>query len=529
MLELGQTFRPAFLTTLQITDKISNSKMKMSKVLFILSWIISVFLTAKLASAADQFDAVRKEIRHKLEEKDVPSIAVAVAKGDRIVWEEGFGWADKENKVATTEHTPYMLGSTSKPITATAVLVLRDRRQVDLDRPINDYLETKLQARIGKESEATVRRVIQHMSGLPSHYETYYPDEPDDPPPLDLVIRRYGLLMIPPGERFNYSNLGYAVLGGVVAHVAGKSFADFLRGDMFLPLRMEHSFLLEQNRAARQKDDRPRAIRYSADGKRLPDYSTPHPPASDIYTSAHDLARFGLFHLRAHLAGQKPILADKSIGEMQEATVPMGKDEYGLGWHIRKGPKGRRHVLHGGASAGVDAQFTLIPEEKLCVVVLANKTRNFPGAVTEHITNSILAGILGGKPDDFPILQSLAPPKSLQLPESLQGEWSGSVRTHESEVPVTLRCRASGEVEGQLASQSKEVLREVRFESGVLTGKMPGNIKTSDAGRRPHDLEWELTHCGDVMNGTVYAVARPGERGLRLGYWVELRRAKKDQ
>src|SRR5262249_26972606 len=149
-------------------------------------------------------------------------------------------------------------------------------------------------------------------------------------------------------------------------------------------------------------------------------------------------------------------------------------------------------VLHGGSSAGVDAQFTLIPEEKLCVVVLANKTRHFPGAVTEHITNSILAGILGGKSDDFPILQPAAPPKSLHLPNSLQGEWTGSVRTHEGKVPVILRCRANGEIEGQLANQLKAALREVRFESGVLTGKMPGSITTSGAHRRPHDLEWDL-------------------------------------
>src|SRR5216684_3020724 len=170
---------------------------------------------------------------------------------------------------------------------------------------------------------------------------------------------------------------------------------------------MGHSFIVEHDRRNRLQDlDLPRAIRYSADRKRLPDYATPHPPASDIYASAHDLARFGLFHLKAHLSDQKPILSDKAIAEMQQATVPMGKDAYGLGWHIRKDAKGRRYVLHGGASAGVDAQFTLIPDEKLCVVVLANMTRHFPGAVTEHITNVILANILGGEPEHFPIFRT---------------------------------------------------------------------------------------------------------------------------
>ena len=499
-----------------------------NKVSIVIVLVASATLATSHVAAADQFDEVREKIRLKLKEKDVPSISVAIAQGDRILWEEGFGWADKENKIAATEHIPYMLGSTSKPITATAVLVLRERGHVDLDRPINDYLgETKLRARIGKESGATVRRVIQHMAGLPAYYESYYPDEPDKPPALDLVIHRYGMLMLPPDERFHYSNLGYAVLGGVITRASGKSFGDFLREEVFLPLGMGHSFIVEHDRRNRLQDlDLPRAIRYSADRKRLPDYATPHPPASDIYSSAHDLARFGLFHLKAHLADQKPILADKAIVEMQQSTVPMGKDAYGLGWHIRKGPKGRRHVLHGGASAGVDAQLTLIPEEKLCVVVLANVTRHFPGAVTEQVTNIVLASILGGKSEEFPILQPDLRPKALSLPESLQGKWTGTVSTHQADLPVALWCRTSGEIDAQLADQSKTAVTEVRFESGVLTGKMAGNVGTSDAKRRPYDLEWDLALRGDKIDGLLYAVGRQGGRGLRLGYWVDFQRAK---
>jgi CubicO group peptidase (beta-lactamase class C family) len=498
--------------------------------------LFSVLVTLHLwgsppATAADPFDAIREQIRQKLKEKNVPSISVAVARGDQIVWHESFGWADKENKIAADAHTPYMLGSTSKPITATAVMVLRDQGKADLDRPINDYLgEAKLRAKLGRESEASVRRVIQHMAGLPAYYETYYPDESEKPPPLDLVIRRYGLLMLPPGERFCYSNLGYAVLGGMIAHVSGKSFADFLGDELFMPLGMNDSSVPGQNLKSRPHDfGRRRAVRYSADGQRIPDYLTPHPPASDIYASAQDLARFGLFHLKVHGRPSAGLLADKTIDEMQHSTVPMGKDAYGLGWHIRTGPKGRRHVLHGGSSAGVDAQLTLIPEEKLCVVVLANMTRNFPGAVTEHITNSILASILGDKPEDFPILEPSLPPKVVRLPESLVGEWTGTIETHQNLLPLTISCKPNGEIDVQLASQSKSALTEVRFESGVLTGKLTGDIGTSDAKRRPYDLVWEVTHRGDTINGMIYAVGRTGTRGLRLGYWTELKKAKEER
>jgi CubicO group peptidase (beta-lactamase class C family) len=253
---------------------------------------------------------------------------------------------------------------------------------------------------------------------------------------------------------------------------------------------------------------------------------TPHPPASDIYASANDLARFGLFHLKAHLADQRQVLEDKAIVEMQQSTVQMGKDAYGLGWHIRTGPKGRRHVLHGGSSAGVDAQLTLIPEEKLCVVVLANRTRKFPGAVTEHVTNSILACLLGGESEDFPILQPSPRAKVVRLPDSLLGEWTGTVDIHQDRLPITIWCRSNGEIDAQLAGQTKTALTEVRFESGVLTGKMSGDIGTSDAKRRPYDLEWDVTQRGDTIYGMLYAVGRQGARGLRLGYWVQLHRAK---
>src|SRR5262249_44205182 len=112
--------------------------MRIQKAILISLLFLSRLSVGPQAAAADSVDGIREKIRQKL--KNVPSISVAVARGNRIVWEEGFGWADKENKIAANEHTPYMLGSTSKPLTATAVFLLREQGRVDLDRPINDYL-----------------------------------------------------------------------------------------------------------------------------------------------------------------------------------------------------------------------------------------------------------------------------------------------------------------------------------------------------------------------------------------------------
>jgi hypothetical protein len=216
----------------------------------------------------------------------------------------------------------------------------------------------------------------------------------------------------------------------------------------------------------------------------------------------------------------------KEDGTYEIKNAPAGAEVELVYWHeSMSAPRVLEPItLKDGEAASKDIK--IIPDEKICVVVLANMTRHFPGAVTEHITNAILANILGGEPEDFPIFRPDTQAKVSGLPESLRGKWTGIVQTHEREMPLVLSCRASGEVDAQLADQSKKGVTDVRFESGVLTGKMAGTVGTRDANRRPHDLEWELTLRGEVMNGTLYAVGRQGARGLRLGYWVELHRGK---
>src|SRR5262245_14027032 len=92
------------------------------------------------AARAVDFSAVRAMIRAGLVEDVVPSVAVAVARNGEILWEEGFGWADRENRIPATEHTMYATASVTKNFTATALMLLQARKQLDLDRPVNDYL-----------------------------------------------------------------------------------------------------------------------------------------------------------------------------------------------------------------------------------------------------------------------------------------------------------------------------------------------------------------------------------------------------
>jgi CubicO group peptidase (beta-lactamase class C family) len=290
------------------------------------------------AVGADPFGAVRAHIERLVAEGKVPSMAVAVARDGEIVWEEGFGLADRGRNIPATEHTPYPLASISKPLTATGLMILVERGLVDLDAPIKDYLgEPKLQARVGDAAEATVRRVASHTAGLPLHSQHFYDGEPHRPPPMDETIRRYGNLVTSPGERYQYSNLGYGILGDVISRMSGGNYADFMREEVFVPLGMDHASVhagpgLEEGQA----------VKYTAGGLVVPPCDSDSPGASAIYSSAQDLIRFAMFHLKNNLPDQKAIITESAIDEMQRPSPETGPTRegeregsgYGIGWFI---------------------------------------------------------------------------------------------------------------------------------------------------------------------------------------------------
>jgi CubicO group peptidase (beta-lactamase class C family) len=143
------------------------------------------------------------------------------------------GWADREQRIAATEHTMYYTASVAKTFTTTALMMLHERKRLDLDRPVNDYRgSAKLSSPGWDPAGATIRRVATHTAGLTTFNPTTRLSMADQ-------IRRFGVLFWPPGERFDYSNLGPIILEDVVERVSGLTYGDFLREQVFWPLGME--------------------------------------------------------------------------------------------------------------------------------------------------------------------------------------------------------------------------------------------------------------------------------------------------
>ncbi len=452
----------------------------------------------------DRLAAVRASVGARLLEQRVPSLAVAVAQGDTIVWEEAFGWADRERREVATPHTMYSLASISKPITATGLMVLVERGQIDLDRPIDDYLGTaKVTAHLGDARDATVRRVANHTAGLALHYQFYYTDEPFRRPPMDETIRRYAHLVTPPGERFQYANLGYALLDEVISRVSGMPYADFMHREVFVPLGMTRASVdigpgLEPFAAAR----------YGGDGYAYPFYDFDHPGGSAVYCSAHDLVRFGMFHLKAHLPDQRAILSDASIDAMQERTTPPGGSGYGVSWSIEDDRHGYRMVSHAGGMGGVNTQLLLVPEERLAIVTLANAQSDLPFVLADEILDALLPRYAERRAQHNAQEKPQSDqPTSFAPPPELLGEWIGSISTYSADVPFRMVFQPDGDIHARLGEGLVTLVNNATFVDKHLSGDLLGDMPTGDARRRPHELKLDLALRGDVLNGAVITIS----------------------
>jgi len=447
-----------------------------------------------------------------------PSVAYGISKGEKTVVLGSAGYADADKETLATTRTPYSLASVTKPMTTTALAILVDRGLVDLDAPVNEYLgEQKLQARVGSAENATVRTVANHTSGLPLHYQFFYQDEPYRPPTMDETIAKYGKLYNPPGEHYQYSNIGYGVLDYVVERVSGRSYAQFMAEEVFRPLGMAQASI-----GARGDQ----AISYGADGVGYPPYGFDHPGASAAFASVEDLLKFG----QSHLGFGTQILNSSTRREMQRPTASSGGTTgYGVGWASNSDFFGIRTVSHSGGMSGVNTVLTLVPEHDLAIAILVNGQSQLPFRGVENALAALIPAFaerLAAERQKEPV-----EPIREEVPTELLRHWSGCIETDTGDYPLVLELLGPFEAVA-LYGGNRIAVEEVEMKEGRLKGTINGIVPTVDAARRMHQMHLNLSLRGDALCGPIAAVSTfegegGGEYGNRRGnavcFWTCLR------
>jgi CubicO group peptidase (beta-lactamase class C family) len=426
------------------------------------------------------FEPMRHRIRQEIAQGTATGVAVAVAHRGRIVWEEGFGWANLESGVKATPHTPFCLASITKPFTTTLLMTLVSENKVSLGEPGNKYLESssRIVGPNGNPEDATVRLLGAHASGLPGMFSGYCHNGPAQAPTPARLLRDYGRLAYAPGSVYEYCNIGFVALGAIASNVTGMNFGTLMQRRVLTPLGMYDSFF--SNDIARLSTS---AVGYDASAKPIPYYTTSTPPSGEIYVSAHDLARFSIFNLKNRFTGQARFLDDRWIEELHK---PVFVGALGVastfGWFTAHLKSGAPYLFKGGGQPGVATKLYLVPSENLACLVLTNRTDG------TKLANGLCDQILAS------YLPEWTPPKEFVLSENagfshspfvatrdFLGRWEGTLKNGGADMRISLQINSSSEASFGLGEKPAQQISDMQSEGPGLTGTSAGLIESADA------------------------------------------------
>lgn len=348
---------------------------------------------------ASRFRAAAAIIDARLAKEAVPGAAIGVVHDQKLIWSHAYGVEDLETKAPVTGDTLFSICSVSKLFTGIATMDLVEADKLSLDAPVASFFDGASPAdETGAEEPVTVRGILSHVSGLPREgVADYWGDNsfPDTQGLVAAVSEQHQLYR--PYDHWQYSNLGMAMLGEVVAKASGESWADYVDANILTPLGM-----------ARTTTDMPfedvgagfaRGY-YVRDGKGERKPVEEHAfrafaPAAGIASSVNDMAKFASWSFRLREKGGEEILKATTLKEMQRVHwVGPEFDEpaWGLAFAARR--FGEETVWgHGGYCPGARTDLALRLPSKIGVVMMATANDVAPDAFVKTVYGLTKGGV----------------------------------------------------------------------------------------------------------------------------------------
>lgn len=328
------------------------------------AWIFCALLFGEEDPQSKKVDAIFKSYGDK-----TPGCAVMVIQNGKIIHQAGYGMADLERGKKLGPKTAMRLGSVGKQFTAMGIMILAHKGLLDFDDPASKHIP-ELKKRYSEK--ITIRHLLNHTSGLPDYYGAM--DQfPKDRMPLTQdgakVFEKWGKPRFEPNERYEYSNPGYEMLGVIIERVSKKSFAAFMKEEIFDPLEMTGSLVMDQP----EKHFPSRAYGYSKGlfKTRLNDdhHLNLMFGAGGVYSTLEDMYKW-----------DQALYTDKLVKQsiMDQAFTPAKlnnnkKTNYGFGWVVGF-HKGHYCLSHNGDWVGFRAGIARYVKARLTIVVLSNRS-----------------------------------------------------------------------------------------------------------------------------------------------------------
>lgn len=378
--------------------------------------------TAEAETTASPVTGVAQQLEAKatsfVREHRLPGAAVGVVHGDELVWSAGVGFSDVAGRRAPDARTLYRIASITKTFTGTAIMQLRDEGRLHLDDPAVAHVPElrAAESAFGPLETVTIRRLLSHESGLVG-----------DPPGTDWNAPSYQGDMarnlervaeigtrVPPSTQQKYSNLGYQILGEIVARVSGVPYAAYVQEAILTPLGLGSTAFdplpadLEQRRATGY------APRGFSDELQV----SVAPPACQaeggLSSCVQDLAKWVAFQLR-HDGGPREgaqVLAGSTLAEMHKPRYLGTEDDwrwaFGVAWYAARRDDGV-WVQHSGGIHGFTTNVCFDPKQKVGAIALVNGV-SAPQELSMDLATIAREAVA-------------AAPKPIEPPSPLPAEW----------------------------------------------------------------------------------------------------------
>ncbi|MDN3724810.1 serine hydrolase [Aequorivita sp. SDUM287046] len=333
-----------------------------------------IFLLSTIAAISQNKTKQIDALLNKYAEYGQFNGSALIVQQEKVIYKNGLGMANMEWDMPNAPDTKHRLGSITKQFTAMLIMQLVAEGKLDLQAPISNYLPDYSKVNGGK---INIHQLLTHTSGTPNYtsFPNYFDEMSRNPytPTEMLKIFADSTLNFIPGQRFEYSNSGYVLLGAIVEKISGKTYEQVLQERIFNPLNMTNTGFDHHGSILKK-----RASGYEMKAGKLEnspylDMSTPY-SAGSLYSTVEDL-----FIWDQALYTQK-LLPKKYMEMIFTKHIPDGDEFYGYGWNIAKLPAGNTTdsipvFIHGGGINGFNTVIVRFPEDKSTIILLNNTGR----------------------------------------------------------------------------------------------------------------------------------------------------------
>ena len=439
-------------------------------------------------------------INYEIQSKDLNAISMVLVDDQKIVWSKGFGYEDPERKIFADAYTIYRVGSVSKLFTDMAIMQRVEKGEIDLDKPIQNYLPDFNPFNPYKKP-ITLRQMMSHRSGLlrePRAGNYFTDDEISLKATVESIIP--SKLIHEPESKIKYSNAAIAVVGYTLESLYKTSYVDYMQKHILEKIGM-HNSAFAPNRKISSK--LAKATMWSYDNRIFPapTFELGMIPAGSLYAPVTDLAKFMMILFAEGMGPNEIVIKPETLDEM--ISPQFGGDKtrgYGLGFGLSE-HGGYQKIGHGGAIYGFSTQLYAIPEIKYGVAT--SSSVDISNSITTKLSNYALDLMLANKNNE-PFPDYIKTSKlGVQLAQSLEGHYTRENLYADIELRGPNTVLVTNYLEVPLRQSSKGIISDGRINQGSFNIEKLGEHLLVNGKKFTKKVKLNKTQFPDEWKGLV--------------------------